>query len=249
MFSHRRTVLIDCLLLVCLSLIHLSGDAQAASNRATSVRFDDSERSFSDTDKTRIEAVIRQTEAEVRALLPDLPVGIQVSVAPLDRDLSSVGGVTGRADNPNSIAIVVSTRHDGGVEAAVNTGLAPVLYHEFHHLVRGWTIAGNRFGPGIPIAAVNEGLANVFSETYTRTAFAGNAYPDNVTAWWEEISGLPVDASYGHWMVRHPDGREAVGYKAGSFIVRQALARSSYSILELSELSVADILTLAGQPL
>ncbi|GAB5499974.1 MAG: hypothetical protein PsegKO_22850 [Pseudohongiellaceae bacterium] len=237
----------DCLLVICLVAVQLSGGAEAASTHAVAVTFDDSEGIFSAADKALINAIVRQTGAEVRALLPDLPEGIRVSVAPLARDLGSVGGVTGRADNPNTVVVYVATVHEGGVEAAINTGLAPVLYHEFHHLVRGWTIAGNKFGPGITVAAINEGLANVFSETYTRTAFTGNAYPANVSQWWEEISELPVDASYSDWMVRHPDGREAIAYKAGSFIIRQALALSSHSILELSQMPVADILALVDE--
>lgn len=245
--GRRRTILMDCLLVICLLIVQLSGGAQAASTGATAVAFDDSEGIFRASDRALINAIIRQVEADVRALLPVLPEGIRVSVAPLARDLSSVGGVTGRADNPNTVVVYVSTLHEGGVEAAINTGLAAVLYHEFHHLVRGWTIAGNKFGPGVTVAAINEGLANVFSETYTRTAFTGNAYPANVSQWWEEILELPIDVNYSDWMVRHPDGREAIGYKAGSFIIRQALALSSYSILELSEMPVADILALVNE--
>lgn len=144
-------------------------------------------------------------------MLPGLPSRIRLEVHPLSRDLAVVGGVTGWAEDPRTVVIYVSTVFAGGVSAAINTGLAPVLYHEFHHLVRGWTIAGNQFSPGITIAAVNEGLANVFSETYTHTAFPGNAYPANVHQWWQEITRLPVTANYNQWMVEHSDGRLAMG--------------------------------------
>lgn len=245
MSAFRHTVL-----LICTLLLPVAGSPQfAAGPDAPRVRFDDSDSVFSAAKKAIISDIIRQSAREVQALLPGLPDNLLVTVAPLDRDLASVGGVTGRADNPTAVIVYISTRYDGGVSAASQTGLAPVLYHEFHHLVRGWTIAGNRFGPGIPIAAVNEGLANVFSEIHTGAAFAGNAYPGQVDAWVDEVFALPVNASYSDWMVQHPDGRQAVGYKAGSYLVREAMAASGLSIIELSALPVADILELVGRSL
>jgi len=41
----------------------------------------------------------------------------------------------------------------------------------------------------------------------------------------------------------------AIGYKAGSFIVREALANMGRSILELSTMSVQEILDLASRNL
>lgn len=234
---------------ICLSLIPVLANTQpSALTSELKVVFQD-DNSFSEQERQHIEALIRQTEDAVRDLLPELPDSIQVSVHAMDRDVASVGGVTGRADNPNTVVLYISTSYESGVIAASNTGLAPALYHEFHHLVRGWTIEGNKFGPGITTAAVNEGLANVFSEIYTNTAFVGNAYPTNVRQWWAEIEALPSNADYGQWMVQHDDGREAIGYKAGSFIVREAMAASGLTILELSTMAVEDILDLAGDNL
>lgn len=231
---------------VCLVLLSTSGNAQPADAPSTvEVSFPPDSYSFSKAEQQRILDTVERTEKEVRGLLTELPEKIQISVSTLDRDLSSVGGITGSADDPNSISVLISTSYEGGVNAAVDTGLAAVLFHEFHHLARGWTIKENRFGPGILVAAVNEGLANVFSEIYTDTAFAGNAYPANANEWLEEIRNLPNTASYSQWMVEHRDGRQAIGYKAGSYLVRRILESSDLSILELSELPVEDILKLA----
>ena len=131
--------------------------------------------------------------------------------------------------------------------AGAQTGLAATIYHEFHHLARGWTIEGNKFGPGIVTAAINEGLANVFSETYTKTAFEGNAYPNDVKEWFEEVLTLPLDANYNQWMNEHPDGRIAIGYRVGSYIIHQAMTATNRSILELSNISPDDILVLANR--
>lgn len=234
------TVLIILLLL----LPALASPQSAESPGGLEIIFENTTDSLSAAEQGRITSLIRQAEAEVRTLLPELPDRIRVSVGTLDRDLTSVGGVTGRADDPVTVVIYISTASEPGVSAAIETGLKPVLYHEFHHLARGWTIRGNSFPSGIPIAAVNEGLANVFSEIYTNTAFAGNAYPVDAASWWEEIRDLPVNANYGNWMVEHPDGRQAIGYKAGSYIIRELMANSQYSILDLSALSMEQLFSL-----
>jgi len=201
---------------------------------------------FKEEDKQRINTIIIDSEKKVRALLPLLPKEIKVTVTLIDRNIDIVGGVTGRADAPGVVLIEISHAFPGGIFAAANTALSSTIFHEFHHLVRGWTIEGNKFGAGIPIAAVNEGLATVFSEQYTGVEFDANAYPDNVEKWVEEILVLPTDANYSHWMMgEHPDGRVSIGYRVGRYIIHQAIANSDKDILELSELSPDEILKLA----
>ena len=138
----------------------------------------------------------------------------------------------------------------GGISAAAQSALSSTIFHEFHHLDRGWTIQGNKFGAGIPIAAVNEGLASVFAEEYTGVYFeAAFSYPENAAEWLEEILALPVDADYSTWMMgEHPDGRNSIGYRVGRYIVHQATANSGKSILELSSLAPKEILRLAETP-
>ena len=203
--------------------------------------------SFNDEEQFQIRRIIERSEQGVRSLLPGLPLQIKVTIMPIDRDLRDVGGVTGRADTANEVVVYISTLYEGGISAAAQTGLAATIYHEFHHLARGWTIEGNKFGPGIVTAAINEGLANVFSETYTKTAFEGNAYPNDVKEWFEEVLTLPLDANYNQWMNEHPDGRIAIGYRVGSYIIHQAMTATNRSILELSNISPDDILVLANR--
>jgi hypothetical protein len=196
-----------------------------------------------------VRELIRATAADVAGsvdeLLPGLGERIDVTVVTVDRDLSSVGGVAGRAEAPGEVLVEVSAVYPGGLGEAIRAGLPSVLYHEFHHLVRGWTIRENRFGPGIPIAVVNEGLASVFAETYSGTSGERFDYPDDAAEWLEELMALPIDADYNTWMNDHPDGRVAIGYRTGRYVVHEALRRSGRSILELSGLSSEQILALA----
>jgi hypothetical protein len=136
---------------------------------------------FSPEERIVVEGIVRQSESEVRTLLPSLPAEIVVTVVIIDRDVDIVGGVTGRASAPGEVQIELSSIYPGGILAAAESALSSSVFHELHHLYRGWTIQENRFGPGIVIAAVNEGLADVFTETYTGIYFEeASGYPENV---------------------------------------------------------------------
>ena len=201
---------------------------------------------FGDDEKQLIEDIITRSEREVRALLPTLPSEIEVTAVIIDRNIDRVGGVTGRANAPGKVQVSFSSVYPGGISAAAHKALAANIFHEFHHLCRGWTIQDNRFGPGIPIAAVNEGLADVFAEEYTGVFFPkSNSYPEHADEWLAELMSLPLDADYGEWMVEHPDGRDSIGYRVGRYIIHQAIANSGKNILELSKLTPAELLKMA----
>jgi len=205
---------------------------------------------FSDDEKQLITDMMQRAEKEVRTLLPTLPEEIKVTATIVDRNIDIVGGVSGRADAPGVVLIEFSRVFPGGVSAAAQSSLTSTVFHEFHHLDRGWTIQGNKFGPGIPVAAVNEGLATVFAEEYTDEYFEeAYSYPEDADEWLREILALPVDADYSTWMMgEHPDGRNSIGYRVGRFIIHQAIANSGKSVLELSRLAPEEILRLAQMP-
>jgi hypothetical protein len=227
-----------------------SPDRASREGEALKITFaDDEDFAFSDEEMRLISGIIRQSEKDVRTLLPSLPDAIEVNAVIIDRDIDIVGGITGRANAPGKVQIEFSSKYPGGIREAARSALAGSIFHEFHHLDRGWTIQDNRFGPGIPIAAVNEGLASVFSETYTGVYFEeANRYPAHADEWLAEIMSLPADADYGTWMVQHPDGRLAIGYRIGRYIVHSAIANSGKNILELSRLTPQAILELAAVP-
>ena len=205
---------------------------------------------FSDDEKQLITGMMQRAEKEVRTLLPTLPEEIKVTATIVDRNIDIVGGVSGRADAPGVVLIEFSRVFPGGVSAAAQSSLNSTIFHEFHHLDRGWTIQGNKFGPGIPIAAVNEGLATVFAEEYTDEYFEeAYSYPEDAAEWLKEILALPVDADYSTWMMgEHPDGRSAIGYRVGRFIIHQATANSGKDVLELGRMGPDEILKLAQIP-
>ena len=141
----------------------------------------------------------------------------------------------------------ISNNYQGGVIDSVYEGIKSTIFHEFHHLSRGWAIQDNKFGPGISNAMVNEGLAVAFTEIYTGNIIDVNSYTEEADNWVKEILSLPLDASYAQWVMgEHPDGRTYIGYRTGNFLARQAMKNSGQSILELSSLMPNEIIKLAG---
>ncbi len=204
---------------------------------------------FTEQQKEFILEAIINSEKEVRNLLPNLPDSIKVIVENVDWNLDIVSGVTGRTETnyPPLVLIQISNKYQGGVIDSVSLGIKSTIFHELHHLSRGWAIKDNKFGPGISNAMANEGLAVAFTEIYTGNISNVNSYTDEADNWVKEILSLPLDASYAQWVMgEHPDGRTYIGYRTGNFLVRRAMNNSGKSILELSNLMPNEIIKLAG---
>ena len=213
------------------------------------ILFEDGQFQFTVEDKQLIESIVVESEKSVRALLPGLTENIRLVVTIVDRNLEVAEGVSGRAEThtPGEVIIEISNVFPGGVKEAVKTSLASTVFHELHHIYRGWAIRDNKFGRGISIAMVNEGLAVAFSEIYTGTIVDGNSYTDDADDWVKEIILLPVDADYAKWVMgEHPDGRTSIAYRAGNYLIHEVMAKTDKDILELSELSPDEILKLGG---
>lgn len=202
---------------------------------------------FADDQKAYIDQVLEETHARVAEFFPELADEVSVTISPVERPaLDLLGGVTGRAERPDELLIELSQTYPDGVEVAVRDGLATTFAHELHHTVRGWTMNGNHFGYGIQIAVINEGLATVFAEEMLGAVKQSDLPPDDVEAWVEEVLALPINSNYGDWMFLHPDGREAIGYRTGRWVVRRAMQRSGLDIVQLTALTPTAIWQLAG---
>lgn len=241
-------MIIRILNILLITLLLTSFQANRKNNTGLKILFDNEERQFTKKHRQLITTIISQSEKKIRSLLATLPKNIKVIVAVTDENIDELGGVNGatKSNTPAEVIIAISSVYPGGVEAAIKKSLAVIVFHEFHHLSRGWAIQDNKFGAGIPIATVNEGLALVFAEQYTGVSFEMFNYPKEVNKWVKEIKELPKNASYDAWMFEHPDGRCAIGYRAGNYVIHQAMRKSGKNILELSKLSPAQVFNLAG---
>ncbi|MDG1752685.1 MAG: DUF2268 domain-containing putative Zn-dependent protease [Thalassotalea sp.] len=216
-------------------------------NIKTTFIYQNSEKAtFSTQDKKEIQKVVQTTITKMYKLMPELAAKINFNIRLIDRDLTMVYGVTGRADKKDEIEISLSSTYQGGISQAIKDGLVGTVFHELHHTVRGWTMYDNKFPQGIDTASINEGLADVFAEIQIDRSMNRMSTNINFDVWVEEIKALPKNANYGDWMGLHPDGREAVGYRTGAYIVKRAMKNSGKDIIAMSKLSVEDIYILAG---
>ena len=237
------------LIIPVLCIISCNTNSKKSSITNVDVVFQEDSLTFTESQKVFIREVISNTEEEVRNLLPNLPDSIQVIVGNVDWNLDLVNGVTGRTEtnHPPLVLVQISNNYQGGVIDSVYQGIKSTIFHEFHHLSRGWAIQDNKFSYGIPNAMVNEGLAVAFTEIYTGNINHVNSYTEEADHWVKEILALPLDANYADWVMgEHPDGRTYIGYRTGNFLVRRAMNNSGKSILELSNLMPNEIIELAG---
>ena len=245
-----KSIKILSFLLVLLVISNCKNTSDDTEPTSSIITFKEDTTPFTAPQKEMIREVVLESEKEIRSLLPTLPDSINVSLEIVDWDLDVVGGVTGRTEtnSPPVVLVQISEKFPGGVTKATQTALKHTIFHEFHHLSRGWAIQDNVYGPGISIAAINEGLAVVFSEEYTGESMEADTPPEAAIAeqWVEEIRALPLNANYQHWMFQHPDGRLAVGYRTGNYLIRKAMAKSGKDVLELSEHTPDEIYKMAG---
>ena len=237
------------LIISVLCIISCNSDSKKSPIAIVDVVFQEDSLKFTESQKVFIREVISKSEVEVRKLLPNLPDSIKVIVENVDWNLDIVNGVTGRTEtnHPPLVLIQISNNYQGGIIDSVYQGVKSTIFHEFHHLSRGWAIQDNKFSYGIPNAMVNEGLAVAFTEIYTGNINEVNAYTDDAHNWVKEILALPLNASYSDWVMgEHPDGRTYIGYRTGNYLARKTMIKSGKTILELSELMPNEIIKLAG---
>mgnify|MGYP001549830773 FL=1 len=237
------------LIIKVLCIISCNSTSKKSPLANVNVVFQEDSLRFTEPQKAFIREVISNSEENVRNLLPKLPDSIKVIVEHVNWNLDIVGGVTGRTEtnSPPLVLLQISNNYYGGIIDSLKMGIKATIFHEFHHLSRGWAIQDNKFSYGIPNAMVNEGLAVSFTEIYTGNINEINAYTDEADNWVREILALPLDASYADWVMgEHPDGRTYIGYRTGNFLTRKAMTMSGKNILELSELMPDEIIKLAG---
>jgi uncharacterized protein YjaZ len=205
----------------------------------------DDRRFFSDEARAVIAELCSATEPMVRALLPTLIPNIELAVQTGTMVIPETGEL-GIALRPDRVIWIVDPSRPGGIAATARSQLRYTLFHELHHLVRGWVRIGgfrrNLFIDGV----ISEGLATAFERDSGGRQPPWGEYPENVQSWVEELLQLPLTASYDQWMFRHPDGRRWIGYRAGTYIADRAIKASGRSAAQLVLTPTEEILKLAG---
>lgn len=205
----------------------------------------DDRRFFSEEARTAIREVCDMADPELRALLGGLPPSIELAVQTGSLVIPETGEV-GAAVARDRVTWIVDPSRSGGVATIARSQLRFTLFHEFHHLVRGWVFRGGHPRTSFMDGVVSEGLATAFERDAGGRRPPWGEYPEDVRAWVAELLDLPLTANYDQWMFRHPDGRRWIGYRAGTYIADQAIAASGCSAAKLVLTPTAEILRIAG---
>lgn len=195
---------------------------------------------FSADERAAVREICDATEPEIRAYLPTLTSTVELSVQTGTRVIPETGDI-GAAAAPGRVVWTVDLDRPGGVEALARSRLRYTLFHELHHLVRGWVMRGGERPTTFMHGVVCEGLATAFERDAAGSRPLWGEYPDDVRAWVDELLALPVSAPYWQWMFQHPDGRRWIGYRAGTYIADQAIRASGCSAAELAETPTDEI--------
>lgn len=182
---------------------------------------------------------------ELGELLPDIPDEIALYCS-LSENVIPRMGYGASALDKRTVGFVVEPTSPDNIETILNVHLRHALYHECHHLVRGWVKHGGRPPHHFIDGVVCEGLASAFERDAAGYAAPWCEYPDNASAWVDELLALSAGADYRHWMFHHPDGRQWIGYKAGVYIADRAAERSGLDAAQLVSVAAERIIELAG---
>ena len=192
---------------------------------------------FSATERRTIARIAGVTAREARQHLPALAEQLTLRVQS-GKDVIPELGATGTAMPPDWIVWIVDPDHPNGVVKIAEAHLRGALFHEFHHLVRGSTIVSGTLMDHV----VTEGLATVFERDFAGESRPWADYPGDVANWVDELLKQPPSAKRAEWLGQHPDGRRWIGYKAGTYLVDQAMKRLNRSSAELVTTPTNEIL-------
>jgi hypothetical protein len=210
------------------------------------VRFVDAEaHAFTAEERDVITRVSEAAVAEIAAILTGVPPRIELVVQAGEAVIPETGE-GGMALAPARIGWTVDPGRPGGVVAIARQQLRRTLFHEVHHLARGWTVEGVTAGGRMIDAVVSEGMATAFERDAAGWRPPWGEYPaDEVAGWVDELRMVPGFETYATWMFQHPDGRRWIGYRAGTYLTDRATAASGRSAADLVSTPTDEILELA----
>jgi hypothetical protein len=197
---------------------------------------------FDRSERALIRHICDQVDAEARVWLPCLPALVFMT-AEDGRWVIPEYGTLGMATGPAHIRWRVDSARPDGVLALARSTLRATLYHELHHIARRAVLSTGR--KTLLDRVVTEGLATAFERDCAGHRAPWGDYPSNVQCWVDELLALPDDAPGAEWMFRHADGRRWIGYRAGTFLVDQAMACSRRSAADFVGTPSTELLALA----
>ncbi|HVX57985.1 MAG TPA: DUF2268 domain-containing putative Zn-dependent protease [Candidatus Saccharimonadales bacterium] len=180
---------------------------------------------------------------EVTKLLPFGSGYVTFVVQPREYGLIAETHDIGRTHNSDLIELAFDPKFARKNPQQILDQVRPTVFHEMNHAAR---FNLNIWHTSFLDHCVLEGLAAVFARDYADyDALWGRYDEGEARKWLAEIRKKEKTLDYDAYMFKHPDGRRWIGYKVGTYLIDQAVKNSGKSVVELSKLESADILTLA----
>ena len=196
-----------------------------------------------DAEAAAVQTVAEETVEEARRSLPLLHQDLYVVVHQTPAVLPSGDG--GFTLGPQVIRWDVDPAL--GIADVAKKALRPTLLHEAHHAARLTLRPSDSALTTWENAAVFEGLATVFATEQTGFKPPWTEYdPSSIAAWTTELFAQAIGEDASDWRFRHPDGRENIVYKVGSWIVERATQASGRTAAELVGATEHEVMALAG---
>lgn len=126
-------------------------------------------RYFSKNARQAIEEVCATAKPEIRTYLGELNLDIELACQTGEFVIPETGEI-GTAITPTRVGWTVDPKLPGGVAGVARTQLRFTLFHELHHLVRGWVVYGGPERSSFMEGVVSEGLATVFERDFAQAA-------------------------------------------------------------------------------
>jgi hypothetical protein len=196
--------------------------------------------------RAAVRAVVEAAAPSLGEWLPGLPDRIELEVVSGTQVIPGFGSGA-MAQAPGRIQWTVDPEFEGGPVAVARAELHAALFHESHHLARGWTVQGGTAGTRMIDAAVAEGMATAFERDAGGGRPSWGDYPaDDVDRWIEELVAVEGGLrDYQMWMFYHPDGRQWIGYRVGTYLADRAMEACGCTAADLVETPTNRILEMA----
>ena len=176
------------------------------------------------------------------ALLPFGSKHLNFFVQPREYDLMQETLDNGRVYNSEFIELAFNPLASAEQRKVIIADIKPTVFHEMNHAAR-YNLS--IFHTTLLDICILEGLATVFERDYAATLQPYAMYPTDVQDWVAEVIAQKDQFSWQDYKFEHPDGRRWICYKAGTYIVDQAMANSGKTVIELTKLPCDEIIALA----
>jgi hypothetical protein len=192
---------------------------------------------FTASERRVIERIANDAARDARQHLPGLAKPITVRAQSGKKVIPELGAIAEPAP-PDYVVWTVDTDRPEGVVKIAEAHLRAALFHEFHHLVRLTTLQAST----VMDRAISEGMATAFERDFAQANYPWGQYPDNVASWVETLLTLPDDEKRNAWISQQPNGGRWVTYRAGTYIVDQAMKKLGKTSAELVSMPTPEIL-------